>query len=134
MPEKWTDYADTLVLASVTSPLLPCAVYNPGMGGINALVAAGGSQSAWDFGRSRFYAFCSGGILAVNSTEGLGRMAATPVDYRVCPGPGAVNSCRPERVWGGLPPGRPYKAAGQQSRNRAQRLRLYRSGVARYAP
>ncbi len=90
VPEKWTDYADTLVLASVTSPLLPCAVYNPGMGGINALVAAGGSQSAWDFGRSRFYAFCSGGILAVNSTEGLGRMAATPVDYRVCPGPGAV--------------------------------------------
>ena len=36
VPEKWTDYADTLVLASVTSPLLPCAVYNPGMGGINA--------------------------------------------------------------------------------------------------
>lgn len=90
VPEQWTDYADALMLASVSAPLAPCAVYSPGRGAVNALAAAGGSQSAWDFGRSRFYAFCSGGILAVNSTEGLGRLAATPVDHRVCPGPGAV--------------------------------------------
>lgn len=83
VPERWTDCPEALLLSPLAVPLTAAAVTDPGKGSINAVVASGSSQSAWDFGRSRFYAFSSGGILALNVTERLSRLAVTPVDRRV---------------------------------------------------
>ncbi|MDE5642667.1 MAG: hypothetical protein K2I56_04170 [Muribaculaceae bacterium] len=84
------EYPDLLAIGPVESPQALSAVLAPGKGDVRALAAAGGSQSAWDFGRSRFYAFCSGGILALSTNDRLSRLAATPVDSRVCAGMSAV--------------------------------------------
>lgn len=88
--ESWTDSPDILLLSPLAAPLAPRVMAAPGKGSIKAVVSSGNSQSAWDFGRSRFYAFGSGGIMAVNVTEKLSRLAVTPVDRRVVESEGAV--------------------------------------------
>lgn len=86
------EYPDCVAVAPAAEPHRLQALLNPGLGQVLALAASGGSQSAWDFGRPRFYAFCHRGIVAVSATASLNRLAATPVDTRRVSGPRAV--CR----------------------------------------
>ncbi|MDE6098588.1 MAG: hypothetical protein K2G24_06840 [Muribaculaceae bacterium] len=90
--QEWTGYGELLMLSPVESPLNPKSVYSPGRGRVHALAVGGGSQNAWDFGRSRFYAFCSGGILALTSSASHDRIAVTPVDTRECLSPDCVTA------------------------------------------
>lgn len=84
------DFPETIAVATALEPHRLRSALEPGCGAIAALSAAGGSQSAWDFGRPRFYAFCNDGILSVSATASLERLSATPVDGRRVSGADAV--------------------------------------------
>lgn len=59
--------ADTVAFAATTSPTRVFATAVMAGSRVNALAAAVGAQSAWDYGRSRFYSFTSGGIMLLQA-------------------------------------------------------------------
>lgn len=90
--ERLHEYPGMLAAASALAPLSLTSVLRPGCGEVRAVATAAGSQSAWDFGRPRFYACCASGIIAVSATADLRRLSATPVDGRRVSGPSGLCS------------------------------------------
>lgn len=76
-----------LVLASSNMPLLPRAVTTMSDLKINAVTQAVAGQSAWDFGRTRFYVFGSGGIHLLNADLQRGAMSLSYLDSHVVDSP-----------------------------------------------
>ncbi len=72
-----------LVLADASAPLLPRAVTEVANSDITAVSTAVFGQSAWDFGRSRFYVFSSRGIHLLNADVSRGSMSLSYLDSHV---------------------------------------------------
>ncbi len=57
---------------------------------VGSILPARFSQSAWDFGRARFYLFSSAGIHSATVNAALSAISLGTVDQRPCPGGGAA--------------------------------------------
>lgn len=83
------DMPGTVAAAPAGSPLRISAVATVSSGAVSAVLPARFSQSAWDFGRSRFFIFGSGGIHSATVNAAVTAVSAGFVDPRPCP-PGAA--------------------------------------------
>lgn len=72
-----------VALASSSDPTVALALASPGPGAVTAVVPAISGQSAWDFGRSRFYLFSSDGIYVLNADPARAKMSFNLLDRRV---------------------------------------------------
>ncbi len=71
-----------IAVASSASPFAITAVAHTAVGPVVSLVAARFGQSAWDFGRARFYALGPGGIHSVATSSRLDSISVSRLDSR----------------------------------------------------
>lgn len=71
-----------VAVASTSDPLEAYAATAPGMGVITGVAPAFSGQSAWDFGRSRFYVFTTAGTYLMNADPARRAASLTLVDSR----------------------------------------------------
>lgn len=81
-----------VAVASVSAPTVPFTVASTGAGRVTAVMPAVAGQSSWDFGRSRFYVFTTGGISVLNSDPARRSASVSLIDCRVVASQDAV--CR----------------------------------------
>lgn len=73
----------SVAVASALNPLQPFAFFSPGVGKVHAVISAVVGQSAWDYGRSRFYVFASDGIYLLSVDPSKCTVSASLIDSRV---------------------------------------------------
>lgn len=81
-------FADCLVAAVPGCLEYPLALGHITAGSVVALLPAPSRQAAWDYGRSRFWAFTTAGVYMVNVDPRRGSMAVSLYDSRVLADPG----------------------------------------------
>ena len=84
-------FPGTIAAAPASAPLAPASLAT--LPAINALAAPTASQTAWDYGRSRFYAFTASGIHLLNVDLTKPRISTSAIDRRVVAAPCAVACC-----------------------------------------
>ncbi len=89
------DFGDTIAFTPADNPLHITAVTASGAGHAAALAAVAGAEQAWDRGRSRFYAACSGGVVSL-AVNGSGGCTARTVDSRGAMGDSCMAAARGE--------------------------------------
>lgn len=80
-----SDMPGTVAAAPASSPLRISAVAAVTRGPVASVLPARFSQSAWDFGRSRFFLFGADGIHSVTVNAAVSAVSAGFVDPRPCP-------------------------------------------------
>ena len=86
-----------VALAPASDPLSALIVASVGDARVIAVHPAASSSPSWDFGRSRFYVFTSGGIYLLNADPSRAKASLSLLDPRVVRSPDAV-----VRVEGGV--------------------------------
>ncbi len=82
--------SDCFIAAAASSPTLPVSVAQLPGASINAIVPSHNGQSAWDFGRTRFYAMTSEGIYTLGIPANRNSISFNLIDRRAVKTPYAV--------------------------------------------
>lgn len=86
-------FPSCIAAADADSPLCLLGSATLAADSINALMPMPTGQSSWDYGRTRFYVFSSGGILMVNADTSRNSLSLSLLDSRVVDTPQAVTLC-----------------------------------------